>query len=218
VTRKRRAFLEEWHPTLQILRDIGTTISRPENRPSWVSASAPTGTQADQFFHAHYYQRTFDGRKANYAVFFERNQGRQQQAQPRRQEETCALGRANVQSRQTRQLMWVDRRHNAPWGQQSLSHAIHERHLVPAAHEFGVLLQVTPRPTDWRVIGNIPSSAGVWGLHGQVGGRRRLPRTCSARERCLGRYMRLRKQSRPRGLPVETTPVAGLGTANATCS
>lgn len=210
--------MEEWHPTLQILRDIGTTISRPENRPSWVSASAPTGTQADQFFHAHYYQRTFDGRKANYAVFFERNQGRQQQAQPRRQEETCALGRANVQSRQTRQLMWVDRRRNAPWGEQSLSHPIHERHLVPAAHEFGVLLQVTPQPTDWRVIGNIPSSAGVWGLHGQVGGRRRLPRTCSARERCLGRFMRFRKQSRPRGLPVEATPVAGLGTANATCS
>ena len=156
--------MEEWHPTLQILRDIGTTISRPENRPSWVSASAPTGTQADQFFHAHYYQRTFDGRKANYAVFFERNQGRQQQAQPRRQEETCALGRANVQSRQTRQLMWVDRRRNAPWGEQSLSHPIHERHLVPAAHEFGVLLQVTPRPTDWRVIGNIPSSAEVWGF------------------------------------------------------
>jgi hypothetical protein len=78
--RKRQAFLEEWHSTLQVLRDIGTTISLDENRPDWVSASAPAGTQADQFLHAHYYQHTFDGRKANYAVFFERNKDRRQQA------------------------------------------------------------------------------------------------------------------------------------------
>lgn len=38
------------------------------------------GTQADQFLHAHYYQRTFDGRKANYAAFFESNKGRREQA------------------------------------------------------------------------------------------------------------------------------------------
>jgi hypothetical protein len=78
--RKRQAFLEEWHSTLQDLRDIGAKISVPENRPVWVSASAPAGAQADQFLHAHYYQRTFDGRKANYALFFERNKGRRQQA------------------------------------------------------------------------------------------------------------------------------------------
>jgi hypothetical protein len=78
--RKRQAFLEEWHATLQDLRDIGTRVSRPENRPIWVSASAPAGAQADQFLHAHYYQRTFDGRKANYDAFFERNKGRREQA------------------------------------------------------------------------------------------------------------------------------------------
>jgi hypothetical protein len=78
--RKREAFLEEWHSTLQVLRDIGTTISLDENRPVWVSASAPAGTQADQFLHGHYYQHTFDGRKANYAVFFERNKDRRQRA------------------------------------------------------------------------------------------------------------------------------------------
>jgi hypothetical protein len=78
--RKRQAFLEEWHATLQDLRDIATRVSRPENRPIWVSSTAPTGAQADQFLHAHYYQRTFDGRKANYAAFYESNKGRRQQA------------------------------------------------------------------------------------------------------------------------------------------
>jgi hypothetical protein len=67
---KRRAdFLKEWHATLQDLRDIGEAVSKPTNRPSWVSASAPAGAQADLFLHAHYYQRTFNGRKANYAAF-----------------------------------------------------------------------------------------------------------------------------------------------------
>lgn len=78
--RKRQAFLQEWHSTLQDLRDIGTTVSLPENRPAWISGSAPAGAQADQFLHAHYYQRTFDGRKANYASFFETNKNRRQQA------------------------------------------------------------------------------------------------------------------------------------------
>lgn len=78
--RKRQAFLEEWHATLQELRNIGTRVSQPENRPTWISASAPAGAQADQFLHAYYYQHTFDGRKANYEAFFDRNNGRRQQA------------------------------------------------------------------------------------------------------------------------------------------
>jgi hypothetical protein len=71
--RRRSAFLEEWHSTLQLLRDIGSIVSKPENRPSWVNSNAPAGAQADQFLHAHYYQRTFDGRRALYAEYFERN-------------------------------------------------------------------------------------------------------------------------------------------------
>jgi hypothetical protein len=71
--RQRQAFLEEWHATLQQLRDIGDQVSLTENRPSWIDAKAPAGAQADQFLHAHYYQRTFDGRRALYADFFERN-------------------------------------------------------------------------------------------------------------------------------------------------
>ena len=50
------------------------------HRPGWISASAPAGAQADQFLHAHYYQRTFDGRKANYATFFETNKTRRAEA------------------------------------------------------------------------------------------------------------------------------------------
>lgn len=71
--RQRVAFLEEWKSTLQIIRDVSGIVSRPEFRPSWVSADAPLGAQADQFLHAHYYQRTFDGRRADYEAHFERN-------------------------------------------------------------------------------------------------------------------------------------------------
>lgn len=78
---KRRAdFLKEWHATLQDLRDISEAVSKSTNRPGWVSASAPAGAQGDQFLHAHYYQRTFDGRKANYAAFFEMNKTRRAEA------------------------------------------------------------------------------------------------------------------------------------------
>ncbi|WP_127900557.1 phospholipase D-like domain-containing protein [Solirhodobacter olei] len=71
--RRRQAFLAEWHSTLQQLRDIGTLVSRPENRPSWIKKEAPAGALADQFLHAHYYQRTMDGRRARYEEFYEKN-------------------------------------------------------------------------------------------------------------------------------------------------
>lgn len=70
--RRRVEFLEEWKSTLQIIRDLSGVISRPEYRPDWVSADAPLGAQADQFLHAHYYQRTFDGRRADFETHFER--------------------------------------------------------------------------------------------------------------------------------------------------
>ena len=78
--RKRDAFLEEWHATLQELRDIGEKVSRDENRPSWIASNAPAGAQADQFLHAHYYERTFEGKKANYLHFFEENKTRRADA------------------------------------------------------------------------------------------------------------------------------------------
>lgn len=71
--RQRQSFLEEWHSTLQILREVGSVVSRDENRPSWIHPTASPGAQADQFLHAHYYHRTFDGRRADYARHFEAN-------------------------------------------------------------------------------------------------------------------------------------------------
>lgn len=78
--KRRQTFLEEWHSTLQELRDIGERVRLPENRPIWISESSPSGAQADQFLHAHYYQRTFDGRKAQYAKYFEDNKSRRESA------------------------------------------------------------------------------------------------------------------------------------------
>jgi hypothetical protein len=78
--RKRDEFLTEWHATLQELRQIGELVSDPDNRPIWVSTSTPTGAQADQFLHAHYYQRVVDGTKASYANSYEQNKSRRAEA------------------------------------------------------------------------------------------------------------------------------------------
>src|SRR3546814_2324284 len=71
--RRKAAFLAGWHSTLQILRDIGSTVSLDAKRPAWVDATASPGAQADQFLHAHYYHRTFDGRKADYERHYAQN-------------------------------------------------------------------------------------------------------------------------------------------------
>ncbi|NTA40574.1 phospholipase [Agrobacterium salinitolerans] len=73
VDLQRTAFLNEWHSTLQILRNLATKVSTDEHRPKWVDAAAPWGAQADQFLHAHYYQRTFDGRRADYETHYTRH-------------------------------------------------------------------------------------------------------------------------------------------------
>jgi len=72
-SQKRDIFLKEWYATLQDLRDIGVKVGLPENRPSWIDPSVPPGAQADQFLHAYYDQRTFDGRNANYESHYEKN-------------------------------------------------------------------------------------------------------------------------------------------------
>lgn len=78
--RRREVFLKEWYSTLQDLRDIGAKVILPENQPSWIRDTATAGAQADQFLHAHYYERAFDGRKANYAALYEQNKNRRDQA------------------------------------------------------------------------------------------------------------------------------------------
>jgi hypothetical protein len=80
MARRRQEFLAEWHATLQQIRDIGAIISQPENRPAWIDAHCPPLAQADQFLHAHYYQRTFEDGRANYEAFFEQNRTRPQEA------------------------------------------------------------------------------------------------------------------------------------------
>ena len=70
---QRDAFLEEWLSTLQTIRNIAAVVASDQYRPDWVSPHAPLGAQADQFLHAHYYERTFDGRAADYERHFERN-------------------------------------------------------------------------------------------------------------------------------------------------
>src|SRR5258705_10471359 len=78
--RRREAFLVEWNGTLQYLRDIAHLVSKRENQPSWIEPGASSGAQADQFLHAHYYHRTFDGRRADYARYYEQNKGRPEAA------------------------------------------------------------------------------------------------------------------------------------------
>jgi hypothetical protein len=72
--RQRQAFLNEWFETLQILRDIGTRISADGNRPIWLPADVPSGAQADQFLHAHYFNRVIgEDRRSHFAEQFEVN-------------------------------------------------------------------------------------------------------------------------------------------------
>lgn len=70
---QRADFLKEWNGTLQLLRDIGNRVSEPGNRPVWINSDVPRGAQADQFLHAHYYQRTFENRHAMFETHFARN-------------------------------------------------------------------------------------------------------------------------------------------------
>ncbi|WP_116654699.1 phospholipase D family protein [Pelagibacterium sediminicola] len=72
--RKRQAFLDEWNSTLQIIRNVGATISKKENRPAWVGDDVPLGVQADQFLHAYYYTNVIDERRrSNFEALFAAN-------------------------------------------------------------------------------------------------------------------------------------------------
>jgi hypothetical protein len=73
-------FIKEWDSTLQLMRDLGSRVSRDENRPSWLSADVPAGVQADQFLHAYYYQRVREGSAHPYDQYFEANKNRPEQA------------------------------------------------------------------------------------------------------------------------------------------
>jgi hypothetical protein len=79
--RKKQSFLKEWFDTLQTLRDIGARISTDENRPSWLTADVPSGAQADQFLHAHYYHRVIDEQgRSRFEEHFEINKANPERA------------------------------------------------------------------------------------------------------------------------------------------
>ena len=69
--RNKSQFLNEWNSTLQSMRLIAEKVGKDENRPVWVRPEVPESLVADQFLHAYYYNKTFDGNKANYEHFFE---------------------------------------------------------------------------------------------------------------------------------------------------
>jgi hypothetical protein len=75
LEQRKSAFLSEWSSTLQQIRDLAREVSKDENRPAWIDPATPIGAQADQFLHAHYYQRTFEHRMARYEEHFLRNRG-----------------------------------------------------------------------------------------------------------------------------------------------
>jgi len=71
--RRLNAFTAEWNATLQIMRDIGSKVSRDGVRPSWVNADVPFSVQADQFLHAYYYLKVRDGNRHPYEEFYAKN-------------------------------------------------------------------------------------------------------------------------------------------------
>ncbi len=64
--KRKKVFIAEWYETLQILRTIGSIISRDDNRPKWLPENVPAGAQADQFLHAHYYNHVIGADQRSY--------------------------------------------------------------------------------------------------------------------------------------------------------
>jgi hypothetical protein len=74
TARQKQSFLDEWFATLQILRDIAATVSKDENRPSWLPEQIPGGAQANQFLHSYYDNNVFgDDRRSLFAEKHEEN-------------------------------------------------------------------------------------------------------------------------------------------------
>ncbi len=78
--RQRNQFLSEWQSTLQCMRLIADIVDKTENRPIWLRPEVPASLVADQFLHAYYYNKTFDGRKANYEQYFEEHKNNPDEA------------------------------------------------------------------------------------------------------------------------------------------
>lgn len=67
------SFKSEWNATLQIMRDIGSRVSKEGVRPNWVISDVPSSVQADQFLHAYYYLQVRDGNSHPFEEFYSKN-------------------------------------------------------------------------------------------------------------------------------------------------
>lgn len=80
---RRNSFINEWHSTMDTLRDIGDLVCLPRNRPKWVPRTTLRSAQIDQFLNTNYCKRQIDrhgGIFSRYDIFFERNKNRKEQA------------------------------------------------------------------------------------------------------------------------------------------
>lgn len=69
--KRKKTFLKEWNGTLQLLRNISTSLR--EYRPAWVESSVPDGVHVDQFLHAYYYLKVREGNRQPFDEYFVRN-------------------------------------------------------------------------------------------------------------------------------------------------
>ena len=70
---QKQSFIDEWFSTLQMLRNIGSTVADDRNRPSWIPDTVLSGAQADQFLHAYYFKFVIVKGRSLYAEKFEAN-------------------------------------------------------------------------------------------------------------------------------------------------
>lgn len=72
-SRQKNEFLKEWNATLENMKSIATRVSSDEYRPTWIPEGTSSGTQADQFLHAYYYQVVKDGNRHPYMEHYHKN-------------------------------------------------------------------------------------------------------------------------------------------------
>jgi hypothetical protein len=77
--KRKEAFIEEWNETLEILREIGDTVST-SYRPAWVADTVPKTTQGDQFLHAYYYNFVVEKNASTHRMLHEVNKGNRSSA------------------------------------------------------------------------------------------------------------------------------------------
>jgi hypothetical protein len=73
VEQRKTDFINEWNQTLEYLREIGSRLLLPENRPEWLPPRAARGVLADQFLHAYFLNIVKDGNAHPFAEMHDKN-------------------------------------------------------------------------------------------------------------------------------------------------